>query len=964
MFTIRLSDIATALEDYHKTTTWFRKLTQSNEAIVHLKKLYKNFTQTPIESKCLLIGTNVLPYEVNHSNLSRRFSWLEKENTFNFAYVRISEKSIRGLVTRNKLYFWNKLTGECTEINLSKTNLVDFDSDLRINPDFSRDSTKTLSPTVLDAVGRLTEISFDIHDRHLTNEEIFQVLQLLITVSTEKGSEDAVLNNFRTKFSGLIESAKILNNAEIFNQEIFAEIYEIYKERALYSNISLTTIAKCYIQLKEANLFDDLTIRRQIAFSKAPTAAIGSLILMKQANLLTKENASWTIRREFDYREGLRALQAEEMLNQENFDSMLGAGEKKGYSYHMSVVDGLIKLHRATILTKENREAILKHDNSYTVASVYVELSRANILNDITRASVLKFRAHYEVSCVLSGVQLLSSSNLLNDENYSRFIQNRGCFTYFLLTRLPSHLFNQIVFDQIITLGDENTIDEYVHTLLAQQEREQHAHNVHPQETINEGQSTHTASVHKSVTESLIRLKARYGSSKRINQLACEGALQFAYAINEKNFPEIEALKRNAAKDFLCKVSKIWDEEEAGSKVSIQAMLGYIWQAMHDTNLLKCDSRTAEILFIEHLYEITRGYNIDDVGKDNGQDQDLAICISGTINKLVDTLNGGLHPDIDIIFVTKKTAAVKLTIIVRECVIDYVKQSNDKALLLKAISKMEQRNFDKELEKVVISWEIPQEILDQIKEKVLHQFNDEFATFLEIGELSELTDTMEYVLVDEASFKKIEAICKDSPISSSEKIMPPLVPDLESIPGIVSEKGKEKELFPPQEDGTEAAPTELASHIEISSRPTFTTIDTRSSELDSEPVQETHSLQQTSTFFDAEGKPVNYDPDFNPQNSNFTLAHIEEIENLIERLKREINSRWPYPNKDRKEQKMLGLKELLLTLSQGMDAKEAVEAIERKYSEIRKGEISTRTADLLDTLRNDGLSRVSGSNWQ
>lgn len=86
--------------------------------------------------------------------------------------------------------------------------------------------------------------------------------------------------------------------------------------------------------------------------------------------------------------------------------------------------------------------------------------------------------------------------------------------------------------------------------------------------------------------------------------------------------------------------------------------------------------------------------------------------------------------------------------------------------------------------------------------------------------------------------------------------------------------------------------------------------------------------------------------------SSFTDEHIAEVEKLIEKLEKEIQSCWPYPNKDRKTEKANGLRSLLIK-AKTLDAITAVEEIEREFPEIRKGNISTRTADLLDKLRND-----------
>jgi hypothetical protein len=86
--------------------------------------------------------------------------------------------------------------------------------------------------------------------------------------------------------------------------------------------------------------------------------------------------------------------------------------------------------------------------------------------------------------------------------------------------------------------------------------------------------------------------------------------------------------------------------------------------------------------------------------------------------------------------------------------------------------------------------------------------------------------------------------------------------------------------------------------------------------------------------------------------SSLSLEHIREIKNQISILNKEISSYWPYPNKDRKILKVLGL-EALLKKSTQMDAGSAIAQVESEFADIRKGSISTRTADLLDRIRKD-----------
>ncbi len=94
-------------------------------------------------------------------------------------------------------------------------------------------------------------------------------------------------------------------------------------------------------------------------------------------------------------------------------------------------------------------------------------------------------------------------------------------------------------------------------------------------------------------------------------------------------------------------------------------------------------------------------------------------------------------------------------------------------------------------------------------------------------------------------------------------------------------------------------------------------------------------------------KPVEY---LIQESSNFTEQQQKDIHKVINQLDKEIKSCWPYPNKDRKQNKIDALNELL-ELSNKMSVLEAIEAVEKKFSNIRDGRLSKRTANLLNNLK-------------
>ena len=80
---------------------------------------------------------------------------------------------------------------------------------------------------------------------------------------------------------------------------------------------------------------------------------------------------------------------------------------------------------------------------------------------------------------------------------------------------------------------------------------------------------------------------------------------------------------------------------------------------------------------------------------------------------------------------------------------------------------------------------------------------------------------------------------------------------------------------------------------------------------------------------------------------NIDLSKIHQQINI---LTREIKSCWPYPNKDRKAEKVTALNELIALINDRQTVRNAVAQIEQKYKNVNQGRLSHRTRDLLNDL--------------
>lgn len=85
------------------------------------------------------------------------------------------------------------------------------------------------------------------------------------------------------------------------------------------------------------------------------------------------------------------------------------------------------------------------------------------------------------------------------------------------------------------------------------------------------------------------------------------------------------------------------------------------------------------------------------------------------------------------------------------------------------------------------------------------------------------------------------------------------------------------------------------------------------------------------------------------QHSSLSPEQLNEVNDAISSLFKEIHSCWPYPNKTLKQTKMDAL-HALITNSYTMSVTKAVEQVKNDYPTALSGHISTRTRDLLEKL--------------
>jgi hypothetical protein len=292
---------------------------------------------------------------------------------------------------------------------------------------------------------------------------------------------------------------------------------------------------------------------------------------------------------------------------------------------------------------------------------------------------------------------------------------------------------------------------------------------------INNEQSTHTASVHKTVSESIKRLDDRY-KTKIEGEIALDKTIEEIkkYLATLEKSPGKETaqrcIKRITTTDYT------FSDPDSGC--SVKQLLALIFLAIHDDTSRSTTLEDAQASFIEGLCEIQRGYNRNSrrihylfldlflalipALKNYFDYTDKPICPGGTLNKLVETLSGGIHPDANINFITLETATLKLPRVVIDEAKKYLAANPETDLI-------NQKNPEAESETDDI-YTAP--LFNKIKAKVTESMLTEFESVLAAkkpDDLSEYINYGEYALADR-EFQECEEVKKAKEFQKSKQL--------------------------------------------------------------------------------------------------------------------------------------------------------------------------------------------------
>lgn len=474
------------------------------------------------------------------------------------------------------------------------------------------------------------------------------------------------------------------------------------------------------------------TNRALIKYSKYPLVLADSLIILTKHGLCSSANAT-ILASGFEphYWESLEVLVNSNLLSQANFDKVFNSGKIKIINF--SLFGERVKITQNTIdllaNSNEPRKIVLVL-RSLHYNNLWTEQNQRTYLTNANKEELSLFLYHL----ALTGF-ILNQTDL---DNIFLHAASLGRVAE-LIIQLPRHLIDNNLLNRLFIICSSNIdidtkerlMNNHIQQLLNHRPFNYGQNNQY--QGLNSAQSTHTASVHRSVSESAKRLKSNYSQIVDLKgqDLIIEEIKAYIAKLPGEKFELTN--KNSAAKRAMDSLVKIfWQFQDPSSQLSNLEILILVWEALHDENRRdkNCSLEQAKIYFINGLYELIRGYNLDELANDDGK-EDKVICCPGGFNKIVECLYT-IHPDVTIEHITRELAGIKLKTSATNCIINSFKLSELSTDDLKDL-KSELENPDSQLiEKNYES--VKSEIHDSLLEfKTLFKTDDEYNGFIDAG---------------------------------------------------------------------------------------------------------------------------------------------------------------------------------------------------------------------------------------
>jgi hypothetical protein len=362
-----------------------------------------------------------------------------------------------------------------------------------------------------------------------------------------------------------------------------------------------------------------------------------------------------------------------------------------GHREPLGIAEALIKLNEAGLLTGDagqaNRDAVTGADIGLDwcpswVALVLVILNRVGLLTgDRGQANRAAVAGHRNPYCLADTLAALNEAGLLTGDvgqaNFNALMMHSAILFHAEMpefwNRIPRHLFTQARFAALIEICQRHADNPAAGRALVIAYINREILGINEPAAggprLNAGQSTHTASVHQSVSESATRLLKRYGA-----QISGRGLNETIQALstwlNAQPDSSLEVRKAKCCLERLITSDSFYTDPR--SRVSMKQLLALFWIAIHDDACRQGTLDDAKLQLIDGLYQSQREYNLSATGEDNRHEVDEPSCLPGTFNKMIEK-GQGVHPDMVIDFISMAGFSLKIPLVVSEEAMAYLK---------------------------------------------------------------------------------------------------------------------------------------------------------------------------------------------------------------------------------------------------------------------------------------------------
>jgi predicted MarR family transcription regulator len=378
--------------------------------------------------------------------------------------------------------------------------------------------------------------------------------------------------------------------------------------------------------------------------------------------------------------DALRKLNNDGLLTgdmaQANRDAVVAHGDRD----IQSLAHILYELSHAGLLTGDmaqaNFDAVVAHRDTLSVEYILRKLNNDGLLTgDMAQANFDAVVAHTNPWDLAGALRKLSHAGLLTGDmaqanfnhvaiTYSDIVSHPETLVF--LNQIHPHLFTLARWEAMIAICEANhtnpaegrrLIEHYInHDILG-------IGRPGVVRAINDRQSTHTASIHATASESALKLKEQYGTlidGTELDRVLTEE--MFVWLSEESD----TSLKIKAAKRCFLRLNSPFEAyTDEVSQVSIRQLLALTWLAFNDETQRIGSLGEAKVALIEGLYEAQRAYNLSEVGVDDNSDEDEPACVAGTFNKILEK-GCGLHPNITLKYITPELATLKFIAVANE----------------------------------------------------------------------------------------------------------------------------------------------------------------------------------------------------------------------------------------------------------------------------------------------------------